>query len=744
MQNTQRDKIALYKHSVNKFTSRKAIVLAVLAVMPQLAMAEDARPETSAKQTSVNEANVDQLPEVKVSADQEKTNGVVNGYVAKRAKTATKTDTPIIETPQSISVITKDQMRDQNVQSIQDALRYSAGVVADQYGVDSRSDNISIRGTDGTQYLDGLRQVNTYYQDIARPDPYTLERIEILRGPSAMLFGSGGVGGIVNLVTKRPQETAQNEISVSLGNYDSKRIQADLTGPVADTDNLFYRLVFVGRDLDTQVDHTEDKRIVVAPSLTWKNEKTSVTLLGQVQRNEVNSTNQFLPISGILSPNPNGKVKLSTFIGDPDTDKYNTNSNSFSWIIDHQLNDTFSLHQNARYNSSKNTYNVLYGNVFSSVTDPFVAGTNQRVINRYLDFSTVDTKKFNIDNNLQAQFATDTTTHTVLFGVDYSRFKQDRRGLADGGAGNPIDIFNPVYNPVDFSQGGSFVNPTIYQFQTGVYLQDQIKFDQHWVATLGLRHDRASSKSDISTTKVDKKTTGRYGLTYLFDNGWAPYVSYAESFQPVAGTDRNFKVFKPQEGKQWELGVKFIPEGSKTRFTAAIFDLTDKNRLTPDLQPPVNGQFFSEQRAEVRSRGLELEAATSFDHRLDLITSYSYTKAEYDKSNIASEKGNQIEAVPRHLATAWVIKRFAIGDVDGFRAGLGARYIGESYDSTATFKTPDVTLFDAMLGFDHGAWQYALNASNLADKEYVATCLSRGDCWFGAKRIATATATYHF
>lgn len=734
MQNFQCDKVALYK-----ITGRKIIVAAIIAVMPQLSMAEELLPETSVKETSAKETGVEQLPEVKVSADQEKTNGVVNGYVAKRAKTATKTDTPIIETPQSISVITSDQMRDQNVQSIQDALRYSAGVVADQYGLDSRSDNISIRGMDGTQYLDGLRQINTYYQDIARPDPFTLERIEILRGPSSMLFGSGGVGGVVNLGTKRPQEAAQNEIGVSIGNYDSKRIQADFTGPVADTDNLFYRLVFVGRDNGTQVDHTEDKRVIVAPSLTWKNDKTTVTLLAQIQRNEVNSTNQFLPISGILTPNPNGKIKHDTFIGDPDTDKYNTDSTSFSWLIDHQFNDTFSVHQNARYNSSKNTYNVLYGNVFAA--DPFVPGTNQRVINRYVDFSKIDTKKFNIDNNLQAKFSTDRTTHTALFGVDYSRFKQDRKGFGDAGLGNPIDVFNPVYTPVDYSGVASYQNPTAYQFQTGVYLQDQIKFDQHWVATLGLRHDRASSKSDGSPAIVDKKTTGRYGLTYLFDNGWAPYVSYAESFQPVAGTDRSGKVFKPQEGEQYELGVKYMPEGSKTKFTAAIFDLTDKNRLTPD---PSGGPFDSIQKAEVRSRGLELEAATSFDNRLDLIASYSYTNAKYNKSNVLTEKGNQIEAVPKHLATVWAIKHFAIGDIDGFRAGLGVRYIGESYDSTATFKTPDVTLFDAMLGFDRGAWRYALNASNLTDKEYVATCLSRGDCWLGPKRVATATATYNF
>jgi iron complex outermembrane recepter protein len=325
-------------------------------------------------------------------------------------------------------------------------------------------------------------------------------------------------------------------------------------------------------------------------------------------------------------------------------------------------------------------------------------------------------------------------------GLNYSRFRQVISGYYDNAEGNPIDVYAPVYNPVDFSFVVSYKDPIAWQFQTGVYVQDQIKFDKHWIATLGLRRDKAKNKLQGGDAQVDWQTTGRYGLTYLFDNGWAPYVSYAESFLPVQGTAKNGALFKPQEGEQWEVGVKYMPEGSKTKFTAAIYDLTDKNRLTPDPTSP----FDSVQTGEIRSRGLELEAATSITSRLDVTASYSYTDAKYAQSNNPAEKGNQVESIPKHLASVWAVKRFSIGDVDNFRAGLGVRYVGASWDSTNTLKTPDATLFDALLGFDHDAWRFALNASNLFDKEYVSTCLSRGDCWLGQRRQAIASATYNW
>lgn len=713
----------------------KPIYLAVGIAMATL----QALPLTSsAEETEQNSAETLPAVEVKAAAESETPTSHVQGYVAKRGATATKTDTPLIETPQSISVVTSDQIEDQKAQTVQEVLRYSSGVVADQYGQDSRGESYSVRGLDAVQYINGLRALNNYYTETTRPDPYGLERVEILRGPSSMLYGAGGVGGLVNLVTKRPEEVAKHEVGISLGNYNRKQIQADFTGPVADSDTLFYRLVMLGRDSNVQVDHVDSQRTLFAPSLTWKpSDKTSLTLMAQYQKDDdTGSTPQFLPWSGVLRPNPNGKISYDTYLGDPDFDKYTTESNQLGWAIEHAFNDTWTVRQNLRYTSSRNTYNSLYVNSFTGGANPFI-DPNQRVLNRYVDASKSDAKSLNVDNNAEARFETGALKHTLLVGLDYSRFRQQQSGFADAAEGNAIDIFDPVYNPVDFSNVSSYKSPLARQFRTGVYVQDQIKLD-NWIATLGLRRDRAKNKVEDSDAQIDMQTTGRYGLTYVFDNGWAPYVSYAESFLPVADTDRFGQLFKPQEGEQWELGIKYMPEGSRTKFTAAIYDLRDTNRLTPDPVDPSE----SIQKGEVRSRGVEFEAATTFENRLDVIASYSYTDAKYNKSNNPAEKGNQVETIPKHLASVWGIKRFSIGDTDGFRAGLGVRYVGSSWDSTNVLKTPSVTLFDAMLGFDHGSWRYALNASNLFDKEYVSTCISRGDCWLGSRRQAIASATY--
>ena len=730
---------AIHNYRLTKFIGVSAIGLPLLvlgAVYSLSVNAEEAKTDKAA--TSKPET----LPEVKVStsAEKETATGPVNGYVAKRAISATKTDTSILEIPQSISVITADQIEDQKAQSIQEALRYSVGVVADPYGQDSRGDSYSLRGTEAVQYLDGLRHINTYYTETARPDPYAMERIEVLRGPSSMLYGGGGVGGIVNLVTKRPSTVAKREIGVQLGNYDRKQIQADFTGPVADSDTLFYRLVAIGRETDTQVKYAGDERTYIAPSLTWKpNDHTDFTLLTHYQRNDGRSTPQFLPWSGVLLPNPNGKLKYSTFLSEPDYDKYVSESTKVGWAFDHIFSDTWSFTQNLRYNASKNIYKqVLPSDVFNYTVDPYISpyiDLAQRRLNRYTSASSAQSKTFSVDNHAVASFSTANIEHKLLIGIDYNAFRKSQR---DGYNFDPsdIDAYAPVYGNYTPAVLGEAVVSRAYQ--TGIYVQDQLKIDRNWIATLGLRHDRAGNRGGNNEAVVDHKVTGRYGLTYVFDNGWAPYVSYAESFTPLPGyQDVNLNALKPQEGKQWEAGIKYIPAGAKTKFTAAIYSLVDKNRPVG-----IGGTNFYTQKAEVTAKGLELELTHAFANRLDVLTAYSYTDAKYTGDARPEEKGNQVETIPKNLASLWTIKRFSIGNIDGFRSGLGLRYVGSTHDSFDVLKTPSVTLVDAMLGYDSGSWRYAVNASNLFDKEYVSTCLSRGDCWLGARRTAIASATY--
>ncbi|HET8610111.1 MAG TPA: TonB-dependent receptor plug domain-containing protein, partial [Burkholderiales bacterium] len=298
--------------------------------------AEPTRDSVLERNAHDDRASESQLPAVNVIAAPvtESAYGPVYGYDATRSATATKTDTPLLETPQSVSVVTRERIEDQGATSLQDALNYAAGVRSDAYGVDSRTDNVRVRGAYPDEYRDGLRRTVGYYTSNTRVDPYTLERIEVLRGPSAMLYGQGSTAGVINMVSKRPLPEAQREIGVQLGSYGRKQIETDLTGPLTRDGDWLYRLVAVGRDSDTQVDYVPDDRRVLAPSLTWRpSAATSLTLQALWQKDHTGSTSQFFPWSGTVLPNPNGRIPTSRFIGVPGIDRYDSERTEIGWLF---------------------------------------------------------------------------------------------------------------------------------------------------------------------------------------------------------------------------------------------------------------------------------------------------------------------------------------------------------------------------------------------------------------------------
>jgi iron complex outermembrane receptor protein len=234
--------------------------------------------------------------------------GPVRDYNAKNTATGTKTDTPLKEVPQSISVVGAEQIRDMGAQTIQDTLRYVPGVVADAYGLDSRTDSALVRGTAASEYLDGLRRTFSYYSYNYRIDPYFMERVEVLRGPASVLYGQAAVGGIINAVSKRPQTEEGGEITVEYGTFDFKQVKFDMTGPVTSDGKWSYRLTGAARDADTQVDYVEDDRYAIQPAITYRPDSaTTITAIGHFQKDETGSSSQFLPHVGTLYPNVNGK-----------------------------------------------------------------------------------------------------------------------------------------------------------------------------------------------------------------------------------------------------------------------------------------------------------------------------------------------------------------------------------------------------------------------------------------------------
>jgi iron complex outermembrane receptor protein len=660
----------------------------------------------------------------------ERGNGPVEGYVAKRSVSATKTDTPIIETPQSISVITADRIRDQGSLTIQDSLRYVAGMRGEAYGFDSRGDFALIRGVAPTLFLDGLQQSVGFYTN-SRTDPFTLERVEVIKGPSSMLYGQSSVGGLLNFVSKRPQAEQKSELQLQYGSFDRKQIAFDSTGPLDDDGTLLYRVVAIQRDSQTQVDHTKDNRLLFMPSLTWRpNEQFEWTLMANVQKDDGGTTSGFLPHRGTVLSAPYGEIGSERFVSEPGFDEYDTEQKALTSQMAWRLDDVWTLRQNLRWQKSNVSYQSIYGS-------PMRLGADDRTVNRVYYISKPEVTIWSADHQAESRFDTGPLQHTALVGIDYRHAVTDSR-TARGNA-TPLDLYDPVYGTFDPSGITLSDVPQQRVAQQGLYVQDQIRLDK-WLATLGLRKDWADTRVEQGTRQKDDAVTGRVGLTYLFDNGVAPYISYSESFTPIIGLDNvTQQSYKPLEGEQWELGVKYQPAGSNTLLTAAVFDLREKNRQMPNPENPLS----TIQAGEARVKGLELEGLVEMNSKWDLISTYTYLDSEVVKGPVA-QQGKRIASVPEHMASLRSQHRFSIAGIPGFSAGAGVRYVGASWDGTDSLKTPSTTLFDAMLGYAYQDWSLTLNATNLEDETYYTTCLSRGDCFTGNRRTLTATASYSF
>lgn len=665
-------------------------------------------------------------------ARSETATGPVRGYLANQSGTGTKTDTPLRETPQSITVVTADRIVDQGALTVQDTLRYVPGVFADAYGLDSRGDYPRIRGQDPNIYLDGTRVVNSWVFNEWRPDPYTLERIEVLRGPSSVLYGDTSTAGLLNLISKRPQAKESHEIGVQYGSFDRKQLQFDSTGKLTKDGEWLYRFVGVLRDSDMQTDYVKDNRIVLAPSLTWRpTTSTSWTVLGTYQKDKTGSSTAFLPHEGTLFAGPNGLIPLRRFSSEPGFDRYQTETAAISSLFEHSINNAVTIRQNTRYTHVEGIYRSMYPDVYSNPANPFL-DPERRTVARYVWSRETNKDALTSDTHAELKFATGPIAHKTLFGMDYRTLSE--RALSGGGYDpTPFDLYAPVYTGIVAPTLSP--EPDLRQSQLGFYAQDQMRLGP-WLAVVGLRQDYVTNNVQGSPTENHKATTGRAGLMYELPFGLTPYVTYAQSFNPIFGGNVCAGICQPQRGEMVELGFKYNPRPG-TAINGAIFDITEKNRLASDPTNPL----ISAQTGQVRIRGAELEVLTRVTPDLDLIGAYSYLDARVENGDNA---GKHVETVPDHQASLWAKYRLGALGLPGVTIGGGVRYIGASWDGADIIRTPDYTLFDAMIRYENGPWRFQVNASNLADKRHVTTCLSRGDCFFGLGRTVLSSLTYKF
>ena len=681
------------------------------------------------------------MPEVRVAAEAEVETATspVRGLVARRSASATKTDTPLLETPQTITVVTAEQMQVQRVRDLEQAFEYSAGVrpVA---GYSGSYDAIYSRGfwadaRNGSLFADGLKVSDNSWAS-GKQEPYGLERVELVKGAASVLYGMSAPGGVLATVSKRPTADAVREVVVEAGTYSHRQIGVDLGGELAPGSDWTWRLTALARDSETPVRPLQDDAVYIAPALRWQpSAATSLTLLLQHQKRRLGYSYP-LPQAGTLLPGPGGqRIARFRFVGEPAYDRQDVRQTTLTALFEHQVNEHATLRQGLRFFDSE--ADIFFTNTSADPAAP------TRVQRRAIDeFERV--RGFSSDTSWQQRWRSGDVEHTLIAGVDYTRYRSESEWYARTLA--PLDLYQPQYGAVPGAPAPMAFSDTSQRWQAGLYAQDQIKLGERWVALAGLRHDWSDYRSRPFFTAAPwsaERTdafTGRVGVVYLAPGGWAPFAGYSQSFQPQGGTGAQGQRFKPTEGEQFEVGVRWQPQGEGgPLLSAAVYDLRQDNVLTTDTANPQ----FSVQTGQARSRGAELEVRGQVARHLEVVGAYAYTDRRITRSNRPAEVGRRAAEVPYHQASLWGHYRLAAWGLPAWTVGAGLRYTGDMVDGTANgYRIAGYGLIDAMLAWQDGPWRVALNVRNVADKEFL-TC-NGANCRHGSPRTATLSAAYRW
>ncbi|EFB2623270.1 TPA: ferrichrome porin FhuA [Escherichia coli] len=748
-------KTAQPKHSLRKIAVVVATAVSGMSVYAQAAV----------------EPKEDTITVTAAPAPQESAWGPAATIAARQSATGTKTDTPIQKVPQSISVVTAEEMALHQPKSVKEALSYTPGVSVGTRGASNTYDHLIIRGfaAEGqsqNNYLNGLKLQGNFYND-AVIDPYMLERAEIMRGPVSVLYGKSSPGGLLNMVSKRPTTEPLKEVQFKAGTDSLFQTGFDFSDALDDDGVYSYRLTGLARSANAQQKGSEEQRYAIAPAFTWRpDDKTNFTFLSYFQNEPETGYYGWLPKEGTVEPLPNGKRLPTDFNEGAKNNTYSRNEKMVGYSFDHEFNDTFTVRQNLRFAQNKVSQKSVYG--YGMCSDPLYTKDQEALkaspclsipqsqwghtLTRQYVIDNEKLENFSVDTQLQSKFATGSVGHTLLTGVDFMRMRNDIDSwFGYAGSVAPSDIYNLDRSDFDF---GAHPNPSgpyrvlLKQKQTGLYVQDQAQWDKVLV-TLGGRYDWADQSSfnrdyGNKSERDDKEFTWRGGVNYLFDNGVTPYFSYSESFEPASQTDANGDLFAPSKGKQYEVGVKYVPEDRPIVVTGALYQLTKTNNLMADP----NGSLFSVEGGEIRARGVELEAKAALSASVNVVGSYTYTDAEYTTDT--TYKGNTPAQVPKHMASLWADYTFFDGPLSGLTLGTGGRYTGSSYgDPANSFKVGSYTVVDALVRYDlarvgMAGSNVALHVNNLFDREYVASCFNTYGCFWGAERQVVATATFRF
>lgn len=648
---------------------------------------------------------------------------------------AFKVKTPVQETPKSVSIISEHELKTRAPKKLDEVLRYTSGVTTQPYGSDNDTDWFKIRGFDAATYLDGNRLFRDgYYTWLL--EPYGLQQVEVVKGPSAILFGEAPPGGVVNAIQKKPTFTPQGEIKIEVGNNNYQSIGFDISNKANEDGSMRYRLVGMMNDSDGELDYSESKRVYIAPTLEVDiSDRTTLTLRSTYLKDDGTPTNGFFPAAGTLIDSDDGKIAPSTNLGEPEYDTYKRTQISIGYLLEHDYNEVWSLSQNLNYGYNDLLLRSVYAFPNSDSTTSDLA--------RGVVFRDGNNQSLTLDNKAVGNWFSDSSEHTLMVGVDlqHHKTKGDEQDSYSFSSINPSD---PVYGNYTALDSANNIDRKITKSQASVYSQYQIKFDSQWVGIAGARYDwvnteNKSEKGKQNESNDDGQLSLNTGIMYLSDIGLSPYANYAQSFEVLSTIDPSTgKLYAPLKGEQVEVGVKYEPDFIDGYINLAWFDITQKNALVTNPST-----WVATQTGEVSSSGIELEAVTQLTESLKLSAAYTYTDARTDETGGQGTK--QAGLIPKHAASAWADYDASFAGIRGLNIGTGIRYIGQSKDNPASsyLTVPSATLWDAAVSYEITAqWQAQLNLNNILNKEYISGCDYY--CYFGQSSSVTLNVNYHW
>ena len=669
-----------------------SLSLSILAVMTTAAFAQSETQETASSQV---------LPTLQFEAQDADEKAA---YAAKTASAVLRSDAPLFETAQSISVISEKQLEQKQAKTLSEALQGVAGVTAGQYGRRGWDDFI-IRGqiSSSQTYIDGLR-IQASDNVLRAEDISGLESIEVVKGPTSVGFGLALPGGLVNLTTKRPQAETAYKGTLSYGSYGLKEGTFDLNYAPNNTDKGAFRVVGRVSDQDDPTDHVYFKNYYIAPSYNFDlGDKDDLSVIASYQRREY-VRQQGIPYSG----GNYKKYSHSLFFGDPDygydVDVYRLGSN-----YAHYFDNAWTFKQNFAVTKTE----TLGDSILASGRS--VLPTIKRAINNQ-DKQDVN---YTLDNNLQRNFNFGLINYDVMVGVDMMRERSDYYRRTD--TINDFDVNNPSYGNISIKKVGVPTEEITYSQYAGLYLRNTIKIDDDWIIGLSGRHDWTQVEIDniltnTTTKNSDNAFTGSASVMYRINDMFAPYISYATSFMPVTDSGENGSLLDPEEGKQAEVGVKFQGLNQRLQGYVAYYDLTRQNVTETDA----SGNF-SIQTGEQVTKGFETELSAALTDQWNLTATYSYIPtAKITESETSSDIGKRINHVPKNAASLSTQYFFADEQL-GWNIGASANYQGERTAQRGTDYVPlsSYTLYDVSAGYEAKNWGAKFSVKNLFDKEYL-------------------------